>query len=246
MRRTFTCFLAAACWFLWLPHTSGQSNGSTPGTQEAKQDKPAKARRVWTNEELEKIKSKGGVNVVGEPTAGEKQPTDAAERSHPQAGQPEACDSDAWAAAVAAIAGQQGLHQGASFWATRLFGDACVSGVRLETVALRVNGDYVQDDGSKLRLDTELTSGGLPAAAAVVAALDQGRPFLVVWKKRPLLATNVNYIDRVYSDGGRVYTISKLTLVDPLSGRAVLFDAVRNPVSEIDGSLQVKASRSKR
>lgn len=63
---TFACLLMATCWIWWLPQGSAQSNASDAATPETNSSPQGKAKRVWDNDEIQKLK--GGVSVVGDPS----------------------------------------------------------------------------------------------------------------------------------------------------------------------------------
>jgi hypothetical protein len=211
-------------------------------------DKPAKPKRVWTNEEVENIR--GGVNVVGDskpsPESAKKPRAETNEFEAKEAAEDESgsCLSDAWGAGVAGVMRAQGATMSRNFWATKLFGGACLTGVKLEAVSTGITGDYALDDGTKLAAKAEVVKG-LPTAATMVASVNKNQPFLVSWKNWVWIVTDVQYIDREYwSNGGstHIYTIAKATMTDPLGEKVMIFDATKTPVSEIEGSVVVSVS----
>lgn len=206
---------------------------------------PAKTKKVWTNENVGDIK--GTINVVGQlnekkPAGDADQPDTSPTAPNPRLGGAEACESDAWASGISTIVSAQGLPLNSKYWQERLFGGVCQTGVLMTTLSRGMDGDYVLDSGDKLKLKTFLATRSLPQAAEIVASVKENRPFIVVWKKRPLVANKVNYINHVIN-GVSVYMVEKLTLIDPASGRLVLMDVSKTPASEVDGALQVKVTK---
>lgn len=212
------------------------SYGATSQVQDAPplQTKPQVRSKTWTNEDLEKLS--GPVNVVGSGSAGgdEKAPT---RRKKAQ----EKCASDAWVASVTAAMKEQGVPFGPRYWSERLFGDACLNDIAIASVASHIEGDYTLDDGKKLHLAATVTEG-LPAAAQIVASVDERRPLIVKWKNQPLIMTKVDYIDRQYNYVSQ-YSIASMMLTNALTGRVLIFDLKSNSEKEIDGSLQVTVAK---
>jgi hypothetical protein len=222
----------------------GMALGQTDTT--APKDKPAKPKRVWTNEEVENIR--GGVSVVGDSKSSPeaKKANDSSASSQKESGETESgsCLSDAWGAGVAGVMRAQGATMTRKFWVTKLFGGACLTGVKLEAVSTGITGDYALDDGTKLAAKAEVVKG-LPTAATMVASVTKNQPFLVSWKNWVWVVTDVQYIDREYwSNGGstHIYTIARATMTDPLGEKVMIFDASKTPLSEIEGSLVVSVS----
>lgn len=204
---------------------------------------PRKAHRVWTNEDVENIK--GGINIVGEANEkpNEKTTTDQPGDSGSPASAAETCQSDEWSAAVEATAQAQGVALDRKFWRTKLFGDLRSSGIQMEAVGRRITGDYTLDDGTRLRLSTIMLSHGFPKSEDMVAETDAGRPYIVSWKKRPLVLTRVDYIVRIHSNGMNTYTISKMYMRNALTGRELLFDVTTDRIADIEGTLQLSVSK---
>jgi hypothetical protein len=232
MRQIARSLRSITCWLLLMALLCGMSS---PQQEMAK----PKAPRLWTNEDLQNLK--GGINVVGQPD--ESKPS-----SQPRAGaapggetDPEVCESDGWANAVAAVVGIQGAQLGSKFWAAKLFSNLCTSGIKLDEVSRGITGDYTLDDGKNVRLKANAILRNLPKGAEMVAAVDEQRPFIVAWKGRPYVINRVNYVDNVY-DGISMYTVTKLYLTNAMTGRPVLFEATAANLKEIDGTLQITVS----
>ena len=195
-----------------------------------------KKSRTWTNEDLEKLS--GPVNVIGS-DAPAAETAKGVKKTRAQ----EKCASDAWVAAVTVVMKEQGVPYPPRYWSERLFGDACLSDIAVASVASRIDGDYTLDDGKKLHLATTVTSG-LPAAAQIVASVDERRPLIVKWQNQPLIVTKVDYVDRQYNYVSQ-YSIAGLMLTNALNGRVLVFDLKTNSEKEIEGSLQVTVTKRK-
>lgn len=226
--------MTVACWQLLMALLCGMSSGA--GAQSQQDTQKPKAPRVWTNEDLQDLK--GGINVVGQPD--ESTPSNKSNAVKPTGAESssELCESDGWADAVAAVVGIQGANLDSKFWAARLFSNLCTSGIRVDAVSPRITGDYTLDSGKKVRLKADFILHNLPTAAAIVAAIDERRSFIIVWKGRPYVTNRVDYVDNMY-DGVSMYTIQKLYLTNAMTRKPVLFEATAANLKEIDGGLQI-------
>lgn len=210
--------------------------------QSAPQQPPAgsaptkpKAKKVWTNEDVENIK--GGVSVVGDSKTSSASATETPK--HAAAGRQENCASDPWLVAVLLALRTQGVPPNPEYWSDRIFGGLCKD-VTLDQIAKAVEGEHTFENGAKFTVNAQ-PSGDWPDSYAIVDVAAKNRPFLVSYKGEPYLATHVNYIDRVHSNGSHTYNISKITLRAPVSGAVVIFD-VKQPI-KIDGSLVLQVSK---
>jgi hypothetical protein len=205
-----------------------------------------KPKHVWTNDEVEDLH--GGISVVGEPTkekdskksgvATDEKKTPAA----PPKKKAEACDSDAWAVGVDAMMQSWQVSLGKKFWAERLFNELCLNPVNLGDAAKQIPGDYVLNDGKKIRVKADVVLHDFPNPTVIVNAVKADHPFLVSWKNRVLIVTYVDYIEN-YTNGILTdYTIHKLHLTDPLAGSTSIYDSTLNKLAEIDGSVMVSVA----
>lgn len=67
LRFALVFLLLATCWSSLPSQGRAQSGGSEPATPEKSDQTPGKAKRVWDNDEIQKLK--GGVSVVGNPSS---------------------------------------------------------------------------------------------------------------------------------------------------------------------------------
>ena len=222
------------CWLLLMALLCGMSSGA--GAQPQQEAQKPKAPRVWTNEDLESLK--GGINVVGQPDESKPSPKTQAGNATDGKAPTELCESDGWADAIATVVGIQGVHLDSKFWAARLFSSLCTSGIKGEVVGPRITGDYTLDDGKKIHLKADFVLHNLPTAAAIVAAIDEQRSFIISWKGRPYVTNRVDYVDNVYN-GVSMYTIQKLYLTNAMTHKPLLLEATAANLKEIDGSLQI-------
>ena len=221
-----------ARWLLLMALLCGMSSSQ-------QEPQKSKAPRVWTNEDVESLT--GGINVVSQP--GESAPSPKAPKA--QEGDPtenkaplELCESDGWADAIAAVVRIQGVRLDNKFWAARLFSNLCSYGIKIEAISPRITGDYTLDSGKKVHLKADFILRNLPTAAAIVAAIDEQRSFIISWKGRPFVINRVDYVDNAYN-GVSMYTIQKLYLTNAMTRKPLLLEATAANLMEIDGSLQI-------
>ena len=237
-----------AAIFLTLALTCSLAAQTADTTSNSNSTKP-KAKRVWTDDDIKKLK--GPISVVGDTRttpadkpkpdvkSGDSSKTAATVPSEPKNDE---CVSEDWAAAIAMVGQAQGATLDANYWSMKLFGGACLTTVKPQAVAARLNGDYVLDDGSKLRINSDLFPTLPPT---IIATMADHKPFAIGWKGGAYVVTFVEYVDQVVYDGGgqtHIYYPSKLTLTGPRSGRTVIFDVTKNNASELDGSITLAVS----
>ncbi len=206
-----------------------------------------KPKHVWTNDDVEDLH--GGISVVGEPTKEkDKKPGSATEEKTPS-GPPkkkaESCDSEAWSVGVNAMMQSWEVDLGKKFWSERMFQGLCISPVAVGEAAKSIAGDYVLDDGRKIRVKADLVLRDFPSPTLIVNAVRESHPFLVSWKNHALIVTYIDYIEN-YTNGILTdYTIHKLHMTDPLTGATAIYDSTVNKLAEIDGSVMVSVADRK-
>ena len=94
----------------------------------------------------------------------------------------------------------------------------------------------------KVRLQSRFTPGAPTIPDDVIAPLRQGRPALLFWKGRALILYGAAYDEYILPNGGRLFQIRELKLLDPLvSGdkRQLSFVNGTDDPSQIDGIFEV-------
>ena len=243
----FVLALAAPAVTAQEPGTSSSQQTSGTSTQ--------KKKKVWTEEDLRKLK--GGVNVVGEPAAANPKKDDkqAAEKADAGSGiladreeeapaaEPEKppCKSWSWAAAVETVLAPQGVSFGQIFWLSKSYGgEVCTQELgSISSLARRVEGDYTLDDGTRIRIEAR-TFANFPDGAAIVTSQEKGLPYIVAWKRHPYVAAGYTGVKLVDSESGVVagYSLDTVDLVDPYEGRQVTFDRAKDNLADIQGLVQ--------
>ena len=244
--------LVIAIMTVMLLALAAASRPQSTGTADpAKESSKRKSKKVWTTEDLSKIR--GGVSVVGEkpaPPKTDEDDTEADEAEVSKLPEPEKtveverCLSRSWSAAVDAILAGQGVGLGRSFWMDRFFGgDVCPATLpAAATLAKRIDGDHYLDDGSKVKLQAVVL--GVNAPKGLVDASERDSSCVVVWKGHPYLATHLGGIVWVSDDGSRTYEIQEIDLFDPYEDRRAKLSVKRGDrESEIEAIVDIRVTR---
>ncbi len=220
----------AVAFFFWI----------FPAALVAQQNEPPKKPpRVYTNDDLEGLS--GGINVVGEaakpakPTKDKEQPAPAASaavKSKAPATKDQ-CADWGWGVVVAETLNYKGVPFDAEYWTDKTFGTTrCLAKVpSAATMAAAIDGDYTLDDGTKIHIKSSV---GVPGAAGVVEGIDSNKPFVVVWRSIPYLASGIRGVKNVYDDGSVQYVIEEMTLSNPYLQKTVVFSAKKDKESELE------------
>ena len=213
--------------------------GLLPAALPAQQNDPSKKPpRVYTNDDLEGIS--GGVSVVGSAEKPAKPSKDKAQTAAaPAAAKTKApptkdqCADWGWGVVVAETLNYKGVPFDAEYWVDKTFGTTrCLATVpSAATMASAIDGDYTLDDGSKIQIKSSV---GVPGAAGVVEGLDKNKPFVVIWRGIPYLATGVRGVKEIYGDGSVGYIISQMSLSNPYLEKNVTFVAEKDKESELE------------
>jgi len=228
------------------PQSSGTAD---PSKEPAKK----KSKKVWTTEDLSKIR--GGVSVVGEKEAPREPAEEDPETSEAQEPLPaearktkeiEPCVSRSWSAAVDPVVSAQGVGLGRSFWMDRFFGgDLCPAVLPgVPALAKRLDGDHFLDDGTKVKLQAVIFSGRLPPANDIAVMHDRGGSYVLVWKGHPYVTTNIGGVVWVSDEGSREYVLDTIDLYDPYENRRAKFSIKKgHKASEIDAMVEIRITR---
>ncbi|HLH07576.1 MAG TPA: hypothetical protein VKW78_10085 [Terriglobales bacterium] len=158
------------------------------------------------------------------------------------------CVNWLWAAEVETILKKQKIDLPQTYWVTQAnLGEVCVDEpIDLASIASLVERDYQLEDGSKFHLKAIRTTGAPSDIGHFIASLQQERPFILVWKGRPLLVTGMTYDQYGYPNGQRMYQVRTIDMVDPAypegdEHRSVTFVNGTDDPNEISGTLEVVA-----
>lgn len=167
--------------------------------------------------------------------------------SPPAGGVAQRCENWAWAGGVEAILRAQNVPLDQHYWVQKSDGgEICLESLApLEQIARVLNGEYVLDDGSKVRLEARYTAGSPVNLDSIILGLRGGRPALLVWKGHAYILYGVVYDEYVAPTGNRFFDIRELKLVDPFfedEGRLVSFVKDQDDAADLGGTFEVIAT----
>lgn len=254
------------CWITLTPPGVAQSDTqpvpqlSSTSSSPTETTSPKKKKKVWTEEELQKLH--GGISVVGQPAPppADKAVTDkaatgkatankgilpAAEEEVAEAS-PERppCKSWSWAADVDAVLSAQGVNLGREYWIDKSYGGSiCTTELGdIATLAKRVEGDYVLDDQSKIRIQA-VVFAGLPVDV-VASQENTGIMSIMVYKGHPYVTTGYTGVRFVSPSGITVrYALQTVTMTDPYDDRTVILDHARDELKDFQGGVRFVVTR---
>ncbi len=158
------------------------------------------------------------------------------------------CTNWAWAVAIEAMLKAQQVTLKQNFWVQKAdYGELCIDRApTLERLAKVIDGEYILEDGRKVRLQSRYITGAPTIPDDVIAPLRQGRPVLLFWNSRALVLRAAVYDEYIYPNGQRMFQIKEMKLVDPLltgKAREVSFVNGRDNADDIGGVFQVDVIR---
>jgi hypothetical protein len=156
------------------------------------------------------------------------------------------CENWSWAAGVETILRTVDVPLDQHYWVQKSDGgEVCRESLApLEQLARVINGEYVLDDGRKVRLEARYTVGAPVNLDAIILGLRGGRPALLLWKGHAYILYGVVYDEYVAPTGHRLFDIREIKLVDPLyddERRLVSFVRDRDDLADIGGTFEVAA-----
>jgi hypothetical protein len=167
--------------------------------------------------------------------------------SPPAVGVAQRCENWAWAAGVESILRSQGVILDQHYWVQKSDGgEICLESLApLEQIARVISGEYVLDDGSKVRLEARYTAGAPVNLDSIILSLRAGHPALLVWRGHAYILYGVVYDEYVSPTGHRFFDIRELKLADPFfagDGRLLSFIKDRDDPAELGGTLEISTT----
>lgn len=161
------------------------------------------------------------------------------------------CGQYEFAAAVQAIAAKSGARIPQAAIVKQVYGSTdCGPVGDPGALASKLGGSYELGDGDTASLSASYSGGGPGTADAVVVPLSQGRPYIMFWKKRPMVvvAVGFNRTDQngnlVQYDDTRGYpVIQAIRMLDSKSGGTVEWRRGTDNIGDLHGTMQVIVSR---
>ncbi|HUN87809.1 MAG TPA: hypothetical protein VMU28_03400 [Terriglobales bacterium] len=173
-----------------------------------------------------------------------KKPTQTAEI--PNLGVPKPkqnCPNWAWAAAIQLMLAEQKIADfDQTYWVMKSAGgELCIEKpIDLDDLKQLVDGDYKLSDGGDIHLQGIITPGAPTDVIYFADQLKQGQTALLLWRGRPYLLQAIEYDEYIYPNGQRMFEARTLTLLDPLTRQAEVFEKTKDDPSELGGVFEVK------
>lgn len=112
----------------------------------------------------------------------------------------------------------------------------------LKEVSAKLQGRHVLSDGRPIMVTAEFFPASSVGPNLIVVALQDQRPFLILWKSNFYVLYGAVYNETVFSDGSRLYAIKKLMLLDPRYSdyrREATFNRETDDWSTVEGLLML-------
>ncbi len=157
------------------------------------------------------------------------------------------CANWAWAAGVETLLRGLGVALPQNYWVNKVSGsEVCAPLGDWESLARRVPGEYLLDDGRKVRLEARYVLGAPTAPDDLIAAVRRGQPVLIGWRGSAYLMHGVVFDEYLSPTGVRRFAVKELMLTNPLIAegeeRVTSFVKGRDDPAEIQGTLEISAT----
>lgn len=152
------------------------------------------------------------------------------------------CPNWAWASAVELMLARQNVVLDQTYWILKAnAGEVCIENpVDLGMIRKAVEGDYVQPDGDKIHIGVVVTPGVPNDVGYLIRSIREGRPLLILWRGRPVVLQAIEFDEYIYPNNQRMYEARKLTFLDPLGEKPIVFDKATDKPSDLGGILEVR------
>ena len=155
------------------------------------------------------------------------------------------CENWAWAAGMETLLRTQDVALDQHYWVQKSDGgEICLETLAsLEQLARVVTGEYVLDDGRKVRLEAHTAPGAPVNMDSIILSLRRGQPTLLLWKGHAYVLYGAVYDEYISPTGHRFFDIREIKLIDPFyvedERRLVSFLKDRDDPGDIGGTFEV-------
>ncbi len=160
------------------------------------------------------------------------------------------CPNWAWAAGVETLLRALGVELRQHFWVQKAGGgELCTPLGNWETLARLLPGEYVLDDGRKVRLEARYAVGPPTVPDDLIAAIRQGRSVVMGWRGSVYMLHGVVFDEYISLTGVRRFEVREMMLTNLLIAegdeRTATFLKGRDDPAEIAGTLEISATEIK-
>jgi len=154
----------------------------------------------------------------------------------------QSCENWGLAAGLETMLRHQNVALDQNFWVMKLEGgDLCLTRLpKVESLAQTVNGEFVLDDGRRVRLETHFIAGAPVNIDSVIVALKLQQVSLVIWRGHPYFLSGITYDEHIVSNGMRIFVLKEMRLANTFPKLpGVTFEKGRDNPDDIQGILGV-------
>lgn len=154
----------------------------------------------------------------------------------------QACPNWQWASIAEAALASQGFSLGQTDMILKANGgEVCtLAAVELNDIKKALQGIYVQPDGSKVEVEAVILPGVPRDVGYLIGRIRDKKPLLILWRGHPYALKAIEYDEYVYPNDQRMYEARKLTLLDPESGKELIFDKEKDNALDLGGTLELR------
>jgi len=157
----------------------------------------------------------------------------------------QACENWALAAGLESMLAQLDVSLDQNFWVMRMnAGEICSPDLPSADVLTKlVNQEFVLDDGRKVRLELQYSTGGPTDVDSVIARLQHKQLSLLILRGHPYYVVGATYDENVGRDGTRFFEIKELRLANTFARLpGVTFQKGRDDTAEIGAIITITAT----
>ena len=158
------------------------------------------------------------------------------------------CKNWTWAATLETVLRLQQVQLDQHQLVTKLQGgEVCDDNfTNFEDLPRLVEGEYVLEDGRKVRVSASYLAGAPTNIDDLIVAMRQGRPLILFWKGHAYLLCGLIYDEYIAGGGHRIFVVREMKLRDPYVAAGdkqfVTFVKDTDDPNDIDGLMQVKVT----
>jgi hypothetical protein len=159
----------------------------------------------------------------------------------PQPKQP--CANWAWAAAVQLMLEKQKVTDyPQTYWVLKSApGEVCIeTPVDLAQLKQWIDGNYKLMDGTDAHFEAMVIAGAPQDVGYLVRLLREGIPPMIVYEGHPLILQALEYDEYIYPNDQRMFEARKLTMIDAVAKKPIIFEKGKDNIDDLGGVLEIK------